>query len=115
MTMLPRSRRSWLLGAVLFSAGCLSPTLPLPPPSDPTVSMTDTQGLVLLSGTVQPDSEVFALNHTSNLISGQYTASGQYSFKMPALERDGVSLWYVHGTVESPPNDFVIKLPVSVP
>ena len=111
--MFPRVWRSWLLGTALFAAGCLSPTLPLPPPSDPMVSMSSTEGLVLLTGTVQPDSEVFALNHTTNLISGQYTRSGNYSFTMPALERDGVSLWYVHGTVESESNDFVIKVRAS--
>ena len=111
--MFPRFRRSWLLGAALFAAGCLSPTLPLPPPSDPMVSMTSTEGLVLLTGTVQPDSEVFALNHRTNLINGQYTSSGNYSFTMPASERDGVSIWYVHGTVESDSNDFVVRLRAS--
>jgi hypothetical protein len=105
----------WLLGAALLAAGCLSPTLPLPPPSDPTVSSTDTQGLVLLAGTVQPESEVFALNHSTNLISGQYTQSGNYAFTMQAQERDFVSLWFVHGAVESPPNDFVVKLPTPAP
>ena len=45
-----RRRRLGLLGAAaLFAVGCLSPTLPLPPPTDPTVSSTDTQGLVRLT------------------------------------------------------------------
>ena len=108
--MFPRSRRSWLLGAALFGAGCLSPTLPLPPPSDPTLS-SDSQGLVRLSGTVQPESEVFALNQRTNLISGQYTASGRYEFTIAAEEQDLLSLWYVHDGAESPPLAFVVKLP----
>jgi hypothetical protein len=108
--MLSRLRRSWLVAAALLAAGCLSPTLPLPPPSNPTESSTDTLGLVRLTGTVQPQSEVFALNHNTNLISGQYTESGSYDFTIQAQERDWVSLWYVHDTLESPANDFVIKL-----
>jgi len=112
LSMFPRSRRGWLVGAALFAAGCLSPTLPLPPPGDPTVSSTDTQGLVRLTGTVQPESEVFALNRNTKLISGQYTDSGIYDFTIAAKEGDSISLWYVHGTVESPQNEFVLKLPV---
>ncbi len=108
--MFLRSRRAWLLGAALFAVGCLSPTLPLPPPSDPLVTSTETAGLVRLTGAVQPESEVFALNHTTNLIRGQYTQSGLYDFTLEAQERDGISFWYVHGTIESPPNDFVIRL-----
>jgi hypothetical protein len=108
--MFLRSRRGWLAGAALLVVSCLSPTLPLPPPSDPSVSATDTAGLVRLKGTVRPESEVFALNHSTNLISGQYTKSGAYDFTLEAQERDGISLWYVQGTTESPPNDFVIRL-----
>lgn len=110
LTMILRSRRGWLIAAALAAAGCLSPTLPLPPPSQPTITSTETQGLVRLAGTVEPESEVFALNRNTNLISGQYTLSGAYDFTIEAQERDAISLWYVHGTTESPPREFVIKL-----
>ncbi len=112
--MVSRTRRRWLIGSALLVAGCLSPTLPLPPPSDPTVSAVS-EGLVRLSGTVQPDSEVFALNRNTNQISGEYAAHGSYEFTLAALEGDSISLWYVHATVESPPNDFVVKLPKASP
>lgn len=69
----------------------------------------DTQGLVRLTGSVEPESEVFALDRQSNLIAGQYTASGLYDFKIAARPLDSISLWYVHGTAESPPNDFILK------
>jgi len=115
LAMSPRPRRSWLFGAALLAAGCLSPTLPLPPPSDPVVSATDTQGLVRLSGSVPPQSEVYALNHNTNLISGQYTDSGAYSFTIEAQENDYISLWSVHGTVESPSTEFVVRLPKPAP
>ena len=112
VAMFLRSRRGWLLGAALslWAAGCLSPTLPLPPPGDPTITSTETVGLVRLSGAVQPDSEVFAWNHSTDAIRDQYTKSGLYDFTLEAQERDGISLWYVHGMAESPPTDFVIRI-----
>lgn len=113
--MFLRSRRGWLVGAALLAAGCLSPTLPLPPPSDPVVTSTDTAGLVRLAGTVEPESEVLALNRNTNLIRGQYTKSGVYDFTIEAQERDAIALWYVHGTAESPPIDFLIELEPPAP
>jgi hypothetical protein len=115
VAMFLRSRRGWLLGAAFLAVSCLSPTLPLPPPSDPSVTSTEIAGLVRLKGTVQPESQVFALNHSTNLIRGQYTESGAYDFTLEAQERDGISLWYVHGTVESPPNDFVLRITAEEP
>jgi len=115
VAMFLRPRRGWLLGASLLAVSCLSPTLPLPPPSDPTVTSTDTAGLVRLTGNVEPESEVFALNHSTNLIRGQYTPTGAYDFTLEAQERDGISLWYVHGTIQSPTNDFVLRIETPEP
>lgn len=108
--MFPRSWRSWLLGVALFAAGCLSPTLPLPPPSEPSITASSAEGLVRFQGAVLPQSEVFALDHNTNLIAGQHTETGEYDFTMAALPGDSVSFWYVHDTVESTSNDFIIKL-----
>jgi hypothetical protein len=90
-------------------AGCLSPTLPLPPPATPTVSGTDTDGNVRVTGYVEPESEVFVLNQATNVISGQLTPSGMYDFKIQAKQYDPLSLWYVKDTVQSPPTDFTVK------
>jgi len=110
LAMFVRSRRGWLLAAALITAGCLSPTLPLPPPNDPNVSATDTAGLVRLTGTVEPDSQVFAWNRNTDTIGGQYTKSGAYDFTIQAQERDPITFWYVKGTTESTSTDFVIRL-----
>ena len=113
LAMVLRTWRRWLMGVALFAAGCLSPTLPLPPPNEPNqFSVSD--GLVRLQGTVEPQSEVFALDRNSNLIGGQYTDSGIYDFTMQAANGDSMTLWYVNGTVESPPQDFILK-PTATP
>ena len=109
--MFLRSRRSWLLGVALFAAGCLSPTLPLPPPSEPSITASTSEGLVRFQGAVLPQSEVFVLDHNTNLIGGQHTDSGLYDFTMAALPGDSMSFWYVHDTIESTSNDFALKLP----
>lgn len=115
LAMFLRSRRAWLVGVALLVGGCLSPTLPLPPPGDPTVSATDTAGLVRLTGAVEADSDVFAKNHTTGQIRGQFTKSGIYDFTIEAQERDAISLWYTQGSIESPPTEFVIKLSAQNP
>ena len=110
-----QQRRRWLISAALCLVGCLSPTLPLPPPSDPTVSGADADGLVRLTGFVAPESEVFALNHTSNLISGQLTPSGAYDFKIAAQQYDELSIWYVKDTIQSPATDFSVEKAAGAP
>jgi len=74
------------------------------------VASTDTAGLVRLTGAVEPDSDVFAKNHSTGKISGQFTHSGLYDFTIEAQDRDAITLWYTQGNVESPPAEFVIKL-----
>jgi hypothetical protein len=116
VVMFLRSRRGWLLGVALFAVGgCLSPTLPLPPPGDPAVSATDTAGLVRLTGVVDAESHVLAKNLNTKLIAGQYTKSGAYDFTLAAQEGDAIILWYTQGGLESPSNDFVIKLEPALP
>ncbi|HEX3774898.1 MAG TPA: hypothetical protein VHV51_10570, partial [Polyangiaceae bacterium] len=95
-----------LVGGLVQS--CLSPTLPLPPPSDPTVSGPDAQGNVRITGYVLPDSEVFVLNHRNNAIAGQLTNDGSYDFTIQAAQNDAMTIWYVQETVQSPTTDFVV-------
>lgn len=79
------------------------------------MSATETAGLVRLTGAVQPESDVYAKNLTTGLSFGQYTKSGLYDFTIQAQERDSISLWYTQGSVQSPSNDFVIKLEPPAP
>jgi hypothetical protein len=106
-------RRLWLAAALALAVGgCLSPTLPLPPPSKPDVSGPDENGEVTLRGTVQPRAEVFAANMRTGEIRGQITLDdGIYEFKLPAQVDDEVTLWYTVGTKQSQGVTFRIRDP----
>lgn len=83
-----------LLGAALV-ASCYSPTLPLPPPVKPEISMTET-GAYHLKGGVLPDAQVSALNERTKVIDGQQADHvGAYSFDLKAGQPgDVIELWY---------------------
>jgi hypothetical protein len=90
------SRRTLLHSvAALLMAGCLSPTLPLPPPNEPNVSGPDESGTAYLTGTVPASAIVFAINHTTALGYFQQTGrDGQYNFAIRASVGDRVVFWY---------------------
>lgn len=92
--MASRALRRFLLGAVLF-AGCYSPTLPLPPPVKPEISLTET-GAYHLAGGVLPNAQVSALNERNSIIDGQQADHvGAYSFDLKqAQPGDEIELWY---------------------
>lgn len=100
--MLRVLRRLLLLTAGLCLVGCLSPTLPLPPPDRPDVSAPDENGLVRLQGVAAPQAEVIAWNHDTDLIAGQVTGDdSRYDFTIAAEPNDFIELWYVVGSEES--------------
>jgi len=82
------------LGAVLV-ASCYSPTLPLPPPVKPEITMTET-GAYHLQGGVLPHAQVSALNERTNIIDGQQSDNvGFYSFDLKEGQPgDVIELWY---------------------
>ena len=87
-------RRLLLLGAVLASS-CYSPTLPLPPPVKPEITVTET-GAYHLRGGVLPDAQVSALNERTYIIDGQQADHvGAYSFDLKeGRPGDVIELWY---------------------
>jgi hypothetical protein len=100
--MLRAPRRLLLLLTSLALSSCLSPTLPLPPPSRPDVSAPDAGGYVRLQGVAAPDAEVLAWNHNNDLIAGQVTGDdSRYDFMIAGESGDFIELWYVRGTDES--------------
>jgi hypothetical protein len=107
------TRRVAALAAALMLAGCLSPTLPLPPPSKPTIEGPDPEGNVTLSGRVESGAEVYAANLVTGEIRGQMDleADGWYEIRIPAKVGDEMALWYTMGTDKSPSIVFVIPDP----
>lgn len=107
------TRRMLLVAAVaLLVGGCLAPTLPLPPPSQPAVAGPDANGNVELTGSVQPSAEVYVRNYASVRIYGQITGSeGTYDITLPAKVGDQLELWYTSGNDESPSIVFQIRAP----
>jgi hypothetical protein len=106
------SRRLLIAASGLLVAGCLSPTLPLPPPSKPTVEGPDEQGMVTLDGYAQANSPAYALNSRTGDIRGQITENdGHYNFQIAAEVGDELSFWYSVGTDNSPSIVFQIQKP----
>jgi hypothetical protein len=73
----------------LVASACLSPTLPLPPPSRPVIEGPDEQGNVTLSGNVIPEAEVYAHNTETDRIDGQLTSSSE----SPSRSSERRSVW----------------------
>jgi hypothetical protein len=105
--MISRPLRRWLLLGAVLSVGCYSPTLPLPPPVKPEISLTET-GTYHLQGGVYPDAQVSALNARTLLIDGQQSDHvGLYSFDLKDAEpHDQIQLWYRYANDLSSPIAF---------
>jgi hypothetical protein len=112
-----RALRRLLLGlAGLCLASCLSPTLPLPPPSEPDVSGPNESGYVRLQGSAAPHAEVIAWNHNNDLIAGQVTGeSSIYDFQIKGESNDVIELWYIQGSDESSSIKVIVPEPVAAP
>ena len=112
--MRQKSRRVFL-GLLSFAAltGCLSPTLPLPPPEQPEVTGPDpATGQVRLQGYAPKKSQVYAINLRTKDIRGEVVGdSGRYDFYLPAQVGDEVSMFYRKGTEESQSLLFMIRDP----
>lgn len=98
------------MAALGLALGCVSPTLPLPPPSRPNIDGPDESGQVTLSGSTRPAVSVYADNLDTGQSAGQRThaKTGAYRFRLGARVGDTISLFYRYGTEESLPVEFKI-------
>ncbi len=104
-----RFRRRVLPTLLVVVAGCLSPTLPLPPPAQPEIE-TVSQGLVELSGEVPlPRVSVIAQNVRTEVFAGDMADDGgAYRFQIGAEPGDSMRLWYNHNYDKSEETTFVV-------
>jgi hypothetical protein len=113
------SRKNWLraLGGGLLlglSIGCLSPTLPLPPPSRPDVSPPDASGITTITGRVPGGTTAHAQKQNTGHLDGQVTGdSGDYGLRLEAAIGDQIVVWYVDGFEASA--SVQVTVPESVP
>lgn len=84
-----------LLASAAGLGGCLSPTLPLPPPGEPDIEQVG-EGRYQLSGRVRAPGTVLTLNLRTGLIVGTSTR-GPYSFVIEARPADRIQFWYETG------------------
>lgn len=105
-----RARRLFLVSLLVVFGGCLSPTLPLPPPATPEVE-TVSQGLVELSGTVpEPHATVIAENRMTGLFAGTTADEvGAYRFRIEAEPGQRLRLYYEAGSLRS--EDLLFAVP----
>jgi hypothetical protein len=98
------ARNWWVLGlGAALVVSCLSPTLPMPPPSRPEIEGPDSSGVVVLSGFAPPESWVNARNLSTNFSYGRRADAidGSYRFPMLASVGDLISLNYRMDTEDS--------------
>ena len=105
-------RRSLLVVlAALAATSCLSPTLPLPPPSDPNQSELDeATGTLHLTGWVRPTAWIYALNLETYKGYIQITSTdGRYDLTVEAAHGDRFSVWYEYRGDQSDSTQIEIK------
>lgn len=81
------------LGIGALFAGCLSPTLPLPPPSPPEVEQVG-PGVYELRGSLPMPGTVYVRNQRTGLIFGDDKVEQLYRFNVAAEPGDLMGLWY---------------------
>ncbi len=111
-------RRAWIIGGVVAAvvAGCESPTLPLPPPAQPGVTM-EAGGYVKLTSLygAEPYAIIVTYNPDLNVPpdkrvgGGQADANGSWDTTIEAFSGDDIEITQQIGTASSPP--LTIEIP----
>jgi len=109
----PSRRRLFCFAAALAAVACLSPTLPLPPPSQPQVTGPDETGTVHLAGRTRPTAWIFAIDRANQ--QGVFQAAqsdGSYDLVLTGAEvGDEIVMWYELDGEGSEALTFVLKPP----
>ncbi|HVY49625.1 MAG TPA: hypothetical protein VHB21_27215 [Minicystis sp.] len=79
-----------LLGLTALAAGCLSPTLPLPPPEEPDEIRQSTPGNWVVAGTCSPGAIVTVFDNRTGMgvVVEDKARSGRYAVSLPAHRCD---------------------------
>ncbi len=111
-----RSRRFLAIICVAFGVACASPTLPLPPPSIPTMSQMDATHYTL-SSTAGVEANALVILYNQNpavslqdRVSGvQADEEGNWTQTIVATKGDAIDITQEFGTTKSPPTTIELR------
>jgi hypothetical protein len=88
----------WVWCAIfpVLLGGCLSPTLPLPPPSPPTENAGTEPNTIILTGTADPDAVILIVNNDPMFEStdaGEAQCNGAPNCQVAATRADNAGNW----------------------
>jgi hypothetical protein len=103
--LLRRGFLAIVLAGAAATAGCLSPTLPLPPPEQPEMSAVDGEGYVTIKGgpgSAEVGAIVFAYNERSgDGVIDTADGYGTYELRIQAVVGDRIAVWQEKGNERS--------------
>jgi hypothetical protein len=113
--MAKRSRAAFVL-ALALGLGCTSPTLPLPPPTAPTITAGSTPDTVKLDGTsAEPNAVIIVVNRNNDLprdkrVSGTIAdEAGTWDVEVVAKTGDALDIAQDNGSVRSPVTTVTVR------
>ncbi len=100
-----------LVAAVLVPAGCLSPTLPLPPPEAPQAIRQNVDGTWTIVGDCSPGAfvTVFVERDGIGAVVEDRDADGRYAVSVNAERCDVIAIWQQDGEETSASNRSVVQ------
>jgi hypothetical protein len=103
-----------LLGsAALVAPGCLSPTLPLPPPEEPDLIRSVGEGSWLVSGSCDKDAQVIVFNERTGEGVVRTCERGVYDATLAGKRCDRATISEELDATTSPTTEFVLENVVS--
>jgi len=106
-----RAATGAIVAAAFFGAGCLAPTLPLPPPESPDGMRPLGDGSWLVSGTCSPGALVTVLVERDGVgaVVEDRDANGRYAVAVDATRCDTVLIWQQDGDETSATQRVVLQ------
>jgi hypothetical protein len=112
---------SFCIGAVVAGSGCASPTLPLPPPAEPTIEAgSDADHVALISATsggAEANALIVIENENPTLTGDQVGVVtradnvGRWQAQVYAHNGDVLAIWQEFGTTSSPAETVQVNVP----
>jgi hypothetical protein len=98
--------------AVALLTGCLSPTLPLPPPDEPTqIEPAGTTGMWEIQGNCIPGANVLIRNERTGVITGVQDRgdTGRYVVEIAAVECDPATVFELKDDIVTAGTSFLVR------